>query len=138
VRAIVGFRYVASYRPTDTAFLERLRERLERFRAVPPVRALLAEVRLAEERAARGEPAHYAEMIVRLMRVAIARNTVLEERLAAERDTSVAELQRLRDEVISRRSTRRRSADRGHYAPSSRRSSRPRSSRSGTTATFRA
>ena len=101
VRAIVGFRYVASYRPTDTAFLERLRERLERFRAVPPVRALLAEVRLAEERAARGEPAHYAEMIVRLMRVAIARNTVLEERLAAERDTSVAELQRLRDEVIS-------------------------------------
>jgi len=101
VRAIAGFRYVASYRPTDTAFLERLRERLERFRAVPPVRALLAEVRLAEERAARGEPAHYAEMIVRLMRVAIARNTVLEERLAAERDTSVAELQRLRDEVIS-------------------------------------
>ncbi|MDQ3380468.1 MAG: patatin-like phospholipase family protein [Actinomycetota bacterium] len=101
VRLIAGFRYVASYRPTDTAFLERLRERLERFRAVPPVRALLAEVRLAEERAARGEPAHYAEMIVRLMRVAIARNTVLEERLAAERDTSVAELQRLRDEVVS-------------------------------------
>ncbi len=66
-----------------------------------PRRALLAEVRLAEERAARGEPAHYAEMLVRLMRVAIARNTVLEERLAAERDTSVAELQRLREEVIS-------------------------------------
>ncbi len=56
-----------------------------------PRRALLAEVRLAEER----------EMLVRLMRVAIARNTVLEERLAAERDTSVAELQRLREEVIS-------------------------------------
>jgi len=101
VQAIAAFRYVASYRPTDNAFLQRLRERLDRFRAVPPVRALLAEVRLAEERAARGEPAHYAEMIVRLMRVAIARNTVLEERLAGERDTSVAELQRLRDEVIS-------------------------------------
>ncbi len=101
VQAIAAFRYVASYRPSDNAFLERLRERLERFRAVPPVRALLAEVRLAEERAARGEPAHYAEMIVRLMRVTIARNTVLEERLAAERDTSVAELQRLREEVIS-------------------------------------
>ena len=45
-------------------------------RAVPgrsPVRALLAEVRLAEQRAERGEPAHYAELIVRLMRVAIAR-----------------------------------------------------------------
>jgi len=65
------------------------------------VRALLAEIRLAEERAARGEPAHYAEMIVRLMRVAVARNTVLEERLASERDTSVLELQRLRDEVTS-------------------------------------
>ncbi len=102
VEAIAAFRYVASYRPTDTAFLARMRERLDRFRAVPPVRALLAEVRLAEERAARGEPAHYAEMIVRLMRVAIARNTVLEERLASERDTSVAELQRLRDEVVSK------------------------------------
>ncbi len=101
VEAIAAFRYVASYRPTDVAFLARMRERLDRFRAVPPIRALLAEIRLAEERAARGEPAHYAEMIVRLMRVAIARNTVLEERLATERDTSVAALQRLRSEVIS-------------------------------------
>jgi predicted acylesterase/phospholipase RssA len=101
VHAIVGFRYVASYRPTDVAFLVRMRERLDRFRAVPPVRALLAEIRLAEERARRGEPAHYGEMIVRLMRVAIARNTVLEERLAAERETSVAELQRLQQEAIS-------------------------------------
>jgi predicted acylesterase/phospholipase RssA len=101
VQAIAAFRYVASYRPTDIAFLERMRERLERFRAVPPVRALLAEIRLAEERAGRGEPAHYAEMILRLMRVAVARNTVLEERLASDRDTSVLELQRLRDEVTS-------------------------------------
>jgi predicted acylesterase/phospholipase RssA len=101
VRAIAAFRYIATYRPFDVAFLGRMRERLERFRAVPPVRALLAEIRLAEERAKRGEPAHYAEMIVRLMRVAIARNTVLEERLASERDTSVLELQRLRDEVTS-------------------------------------
>jgi predicted acylesterase/phospholipase RssA len=99
VQAIAGFRYVASYRPADFAFLGRLRERLDRFRAVPPVRALLAEVRLAEERARRGEPAHYGEMIVRLMRVAVARNTVLEERLASERETSVAELRRLREEV---------------------------------------
>jgi predicted acylesterase/phospholipase RssA len=100
VAAIVGFRYIASYRPTNFAYLERTRERLERFRAVPPVRALLAEVRLAEERVSRGEPAHYGEMIVRLMRVAIARNTVLEERLAEERDTSVEELQRVRAEVV--------------------------------------
>ncbi len=99
--AIVGFRYIATYRPTDVAVLGRMRERLERFRAVAPVRALLAEIQLAEERASRGEPAHYAELIVRLMRVAIARNTVLEERLATERDVSVAELRRIREEVVA-------------------------------------
>ena len=101
VSAIAAFRFVGSYRPTDVAYLQRMRERLERFRAVPPVRALLAEIRLAEERVARGEPAHYGELIVRLMRVAIARNTVLEERLADDRETSVAELHRLREEVVS-------------------------------------
>ena len=100
VRAIAAFRYVASYRPSDVAFVQRMRERLDRFRAVPPVRALLAELRLAEERAGRGEPAHYPELIVRLMRVAIARNTVLEERLADERETSVLEFQRLREEIV--------------------------------------
>jgi predicted acylesterase/phospholipase RssA len=100
VEAIAAFRYVATHRPVDVAFLGRMRERLERFRAVPPVRALLAEIRLAEERAGRGEPAHYGELIVRLMRVAVARNTVLEERLAEERETSVLELQRLRKVVI--------------------------------------
>jgi predicted acylesterase/phospholipase RssA len=101
VRAIAAFRYVASYRPSEVEFVRRIRERLDRFRAVPPVRALLAEVRLAEERAARGEPAHYPELLVRLMRVAVARNTVLEERLAAERDISVLELQRLRKEIVT-------------------------------------
>ena len=84
----VPVRRRATRRPT-AAFLERTRERLERFRAVPPVRALLAEVRLAQERASRGEPAHYGELIVRLMRVAFARNAVVEERLASERETSV-------------------------------------------------
>ena len=101
VAAIAAFRYVAGYRPLDIAFLERMRERLERFRAVPPVRALLAEIRLAEERVERGEPAHYGEMIARLMRVAVDRNTVLEERLADERETSVAELHRLREDVVT-------------------------------------
>ncbi len=100
VDAIVAFRYVTRYRPTEVAYLRRVRERLDRFGAVPPVRAVLAELQLAEERAVRGEPAHYPELIVRLMRVAIARNTVLEERLALERDESVVELQRLRSEVV--------------------------------------
>ena len=99
VAAIVAFRYIPSYPPSSAAFLERTRERLERFRAVPPARALLAEIRLAEERAARGEPAHYGELIVRLMRVAFARNAVVEERLATERETSVRELRLLREEV---------------------------------------
>jgi len=100
VQAIVAFRYVTRYRPTDIGYLQRVRERLDRFGAVPPVRAVLAELQLAEERAVRGEPAHYPELIVRLMRVAIARNTILEERLALERDESVVELQRLRSEVV--------------------------------------
>jgi predicted acylesterase/phospholipase RssA len=100
VAEIAAFRYVASYPPTDAAYLERTRERLERFRAVPPARALLAEVRLAQERSSRGEPAHYGELIVRLMRVAFARNAVVEERIAEERDTSVRELQRLHEDVI--------------------------------------
>jgi predicted acylesterase/phospholipase RssA len=100
VHAIVAFRYVTRYRPTEIGYLHRARERLDRFGAVPPVRALLAELQLAEERAERGEPAHYPELIIRLMRVAIARNTVLEEQLALERDESVSELGRLRREVV--------------------------------------
>jgi predicted acylesterase/phospholipase RssA len=100
VGTVVGFRYLASYRPADVAFLARLRERLERFRAVPPVRALLAEVRFAEERSRRGEPAHYPELIIRLMRVAIARNTVVEERLSNDREASVNALLALRDSVV--------------------------------------
>src|SRR5206468_4317887 len=58
VAAVAAFRFVPSFQPTDAAYLDRTRERLERFRAIPPVRALLAEVQLAQERAARGEPAH--------------------------------------------------------------------------------
>jgi len=100
VAAILAFRYIPTYPPSSSAaFLERTRERLERFRAVPPARALLAEIQLAQERAARGEPAHYGELVVRLMRVAFARNAVVEERLAAERETSVRELRLLREEV---------------------------------------
>jgi predicted acylesterase/phospholipase RssA len=99
VGAIASFRYVPSYPVSDPTYLERTRERLELFRAVPPVRALLAELRLAQERAARGEPAHYGELIVRLMRVAFARNAVVEERLAIERETSVEELRSLRQDV---------------------------------------
>ena len=100
VGGIVAFRYLSAYPPTDGAFLERLRERLEHLRAVPPVRAVVEELKLAEERRERGEPAHYPELIGRLMRVAINRNTFVEEKLADERDLVLTELDRLRDDVV--------------------------------------
>lgn len=96
VEAIVGLRYVARHPSWGNENLARLRKRLERFRAAPPVRALIVELQEAEARQSRGEPAHLAEMIVRLMRVAIARNTALEERHAADKDASVRELEALR------------------------------------------
>ena len=100
VGAIVGFRYVSRFPPSTGENLVRLRRRLEKFRAVPPVRALIGELQQAEERQANGEPPHLADMIVRLMRVAISRNTTLEERYAAEKDQSVSELGALRSDVI--------------------------------------
>lgn len=100
VGTIVAFRYVPEYRRLGTESLVRLRERLERMRAVPPVRAFVEELRQAEERERGGEPIHLVDMIVRLMRVAIQRNTELEERSAAERDASVRELASLRADVL--------------------------------------
>jgi predicted acylesterase/phospholipase RssA len=117
VREIVAFRHVARYPRPSGENLARFRRRLEPFRAVPPVRALMAELLASEERRDRGEPAHLPEMLARLMRVAIARNTALEERSAAEKDLSVQELEALRDDVVelARRQAapwRRRSAAR--------------------------
>ena len=74
--------------------------RLQRFRAVPPVRALIAQLDEAEARAGRGEPVHFGDMIVRLTRVAIQRNTALEERLAAEHAAACRELEALRADVV--------------------------------------
>lgn len=96
VRQIVAFRYLPAYDAPDPQALPRLRRRLERFRRVPPVAALLAEVREAEERERRGEPPHLLDVIRRLMRVAVQRNTVLEERFADEKDASIRELAALR------------------------------------------
>jgi predicted acylesterase/phospholipase RssA len=101
VQAIAGFRYLSRYPTGSTESLVRFRRRLERFRAVPPVRALIGEIQAAEERQERGEPPHLADMIVRLMRIAVSRNTTLEERYAAERDDSVRELEQLRRETIA-------------------------------------
>jgi predicted acylesterase/phospholipase RssA len=99
VELIVSFRYLPTYPEASAEWLARLRRRLERFGRVPPVAALLAEVREAEERGARGEPAHWGDLIVRLMRVAVQQNTIQEERWADEKDASIAQLAALREEV---------------------------------------
>jgi predicted acylesterase/phospholipase RssA len=99
VELIVSFRYLPKYPRIGTEGLARLRRRLERFPKVPPVRALVAELRDAEARGARGEPAHWPDMIVRLMRVAIQQNTVLEERVARDKDAALRALADLRRDV---------------------------------------
>src|SRR5919109_356353 len=88
----VGYRYLPRYPRIGTGGLADLRRRLERVRRVTPVRGFIAELERAEERAARGEPAHLVDMIVRLMRVSILRNNALEERFADEKDQSIREL----------------------------------------------
>lgn len=100
VELIVAFRYLARYPRLGVEGLASMRRRLERFRRVPPIRAFIAELAAAEERSAHGEPAHLADMIVRLARVAIMRNTALEESRADERDVELRELAALRDDVV--------------------------------------
>src|SRR6266508_3207221 len=113
VELILGFRYLPRYPRIGTGALVHLRRRLARFGRVPPVRAFIAELNRAEERAARGEPAHLVDMIVRLMRVSILRNNALEEHVADEKDQSIRELEALREDVLElvrghmRRSARR-------------------------------
>jgi predicted acylesterase/phospholipase RssA len=99
VELIVSFRYLPTYPRFGTETLERLRRRLERFPKVPPIRALVTELRDAEERATHGEPAHWPDMIVRLMRVAIQQNTIAEERVARDKDAALAALAELRSDV---------------------------------------
>jgi predicted acylesterase/phospholipase RssA len=100
VELIVSFRYLPQYPRLGVAALRPLRRRLQRFARIPPVRAFLEELDEAEARADRGEPAHLADTIMRLARVAILRNTQLEERVAADTDRSLAELRSLRHDVL--------------------------------------
>jgi hypothetical protein len=97
---IVAFRYLPVYPRLGVDAFRQLRRRLERFGRIPPIRAFIAEIDDATERAERGEPAHLGDMIVRLARVAILRNTLLEERYADEKDQSLRELASLRREVL--------------------------------------
>jgi predicted acylesterase/phospholipase RssA len=99
VQRIVSFRYLPTYPPVGIDGLVRLRRRLERFSRIPPVRALVEELRDAEQRHERGEPPHAVATLVRLMRVAVVQNTELEERRAAARDDSIRALAQLRYEI---------------------------------------
>ncbi len=99
VELIVSFRYLPLYPRLSAAWVATLRRRLERFPKIPPLRALIAELKEAEERESRGEPAHWGDMIVRLMRVAVQQNTLLEERVAVDKDEALAALAALREDV---------------------------------------
>jgi predicted acylesterase/phospholipase RssA len=101
IELIVAFRYLPRYPRLGVAALQPLKRRLQRFRKIPPIRAFLEEIDEAEARALRGEPAHLADMLVRLARVSILRNTQREERLAIEKDLSLRELRALRHDVLS-------------------------------------
>jgi predicted acylesterase/phospholipase RssA len=100
VDLIVAFRYSPQYPRLGVGALQPYRKRLLPFRKVPPIRAFLAEIDEAEARAARGEPAHLGDMIVRLARVTIGRNTQAEERVAAATDQSLRELRSLHHDVL--------------------------------------
>ncbi len=110
VELIVSFRYLPQYPRMSAEWLATLRRRLERFPKLPPIRALIAELREAEQRDERGEPAHWGDMIVRLMRVAVQQNTLLEERAARVKDEALTALASLREDVdtIVRREAGRR------------------------------
>lgn len=99
VELIVGFRYEPRYAVLGAGMLETLASKLRRYSKFPPAKALLREVEDAIDRERRGLPAHIVDVFSRLSRVAIIRNTQLEELVATWRDESVRELQLLRDDV---------------------------------------
>jgi predicted acylesterase/phospholipase RssA len=101
VELIAAFRYLPQYPRLGVEALRPLKRRLSRFRRLAPVKAILHEVDEAEARAARGEPAHLAEMVVRLARVSVLRNTKREERVVSEIDQSLRELRSLRQDVLA-------------------------------------
>jgi predicted acylesterase/phospholipase RssA len=101
VELIVAFRYLPRYPKLGVAALEPVRRRLRRLRRIAPARAFLDEIERAEERVARGEPAHLADTVARLARVSILRNTRREERMAEAVDQSLRELRSLRQDVLA-------------------------------------
>ena len=99
VELIVAFRYEPHYPMSGTRSLAAAVARLRRYSRLPAARVLVAELQEAADREERGEPAHLVDTLARLSRVAIGRNTALEEMIARDRQHSIAELQALRDDV---------------------------------------
>lgn len=99
VERIVAFRYVPKYPTFAAGALAAAARRLRRYSRLPPARALVAELEQAAEREARGEPAHVIDTFARLTRVAVLRNTALEELNADYRDQSIRELRSLREDI---------------------------------------
>lgn len=99
VEQIVAFRYEPRYPALGAGVLEEIARRLRRFARLPAARELHRELEEALARERRGQPAHVVDTFSRLSRVAIIRNTALEDLLAAWREQSVAELASLREDV---------------------------------------
>ena len=99
VELIVGFRYATRYPVLGAGALQAVVQRLRRYSRLPAARTLLAELEEAIRREQRGLPAHIVDIFARLSRVAIIRNTELEERVAEWREQSVRELHALHDDV---------------------------------------
>jgi predicted acylesterase/phospholipase RssA len=99
VELIVSFRYEPRYPLFGTGSLAAAVARLRRYSRLPAARRLVAELEEAADREARGEPAHLVDTLARLSRVAIGRNTAVEELTARDRECSVAELHALRADI---------------------------------------
>jgi len=99
VEQIVAFRYEPRFPTMGAGALGRAAARLRRVSRLPPARALVAELEEAVERGERGQPTHIVDIFSRLSRVAIIRNTVLEEMVADFRERSLAELRALERDV---------------------------------------
>ncbi len=99
IELIVAFRYEPRYPMLGSGSLASAAARLSRYSRLPAARALVTELQEAAEREERGEPAHLADTIVRLSRVAIGRNTAIEQLTARDREQAVRELHALRADV---------------------------------------
>lgn len=99
VELIVAFRYESQFPVIGPGGLAAAARRLRRVSKLPPARAVASGFEDAVDRHARGLPPHIVDIFSRLSRVAIIRNTAVEELVADWRDRSVSELGRLREDI---------------------------------------